>query len=59
MSSSAARRRTERALVVRFFRKRRFKGNRVEPAATMGIERFEVVAEEFMLNAFGCEAGCG
>lgn len=39
------------------FRKGPFKGKRVELAATTGIERFDDVAEDFMLNVFGFEAG--
>ena len=39
------------------FRKGPFKGKRVKLAATTGIERFDDVAEEFMLNVFGFEAG--
>ena len=38
-------------------RKGPFKGRRVELAATMGIERFDDVAEDFMLNVFGFESG--
>jgi hypothetical protein len=39
------------------FRRGPFKGKRVELAATTGIERFDEVAEEFMLNIFGFDAG--
>lgn len=39
------------------FRKGPFKGKRVELAATTGIERFDDVAEDFMLDVFGFEAG--
>jgi hypothetical protein len=34
-----------------------FKGKRVEFASTAGIERFDIVAEDFMRNIFGFEAG--
>jgi len=43
--------------VVRFSAKGLSRGKRVELAATTGIERFDDVAEEFMLNVFGFEAG--
>jgi hypothetical protein len=38
-------------------RKGPFKGKRVEFASTAGIERFEDIAEDFMLDIFGFEAG--
>ncbi len=34
-----------------------FKGKRVEFASTAGVERFEDVAEDFMLDIFGFEPG--
>ena len=38
-------------------RKGPLKGKRVEFASTKGLERFEEVAEDFMLDIFGFEAG--
>lgn len=38
-------------------RKGPFKGKRVEFASTAGVELFEDVAEDFMLNIFGFEPG--
>lgn len=38
-------------------RKGRFKGKRVEFASTAGIESFEEIAEDFMLDIFGFEPG--
>ncbi len=38
-------------------RKGPFKGKRVEFASTAGVETFEDIAEEFMLNIFGVEPG--
>ena len=34
-----------------------FKGKRVEMASTAGLEMFEDIAEDFMLNIFGFEPG--
>ncbi len=36
---------------------RRFKGKKVELASTAGIELFDEVAREFMLQIFGLESG--
>ena len=38
-------------------RKGPFKGKRVEFASTTGIQKFDNVAEDFMRNIFGFEAG--
>jgi hypothetical protein len=53
-SSSAHAKMTDTARVVR---KGRFKGKRIEFAPTAGIETFEDVAEDFMLEIFGFEPG--
>jgi hypothetical protein len=45
---------TDDSLVVR---KGPFKGKRVELASTAGIEMFEKIAEDFMLNIFSFEPG--
>lgn len=37
--------------------KRPFKGKRIEMASTAGVETFEDIAEDFMLNIFGFEPG--
>ena len=41
----------------RILRKGPCKGKRVEFASTGGIESLQEIAEDFMLNIFGCEPG--
>src|SRR6266542_5685380 len=41
----------------RILRKGPFKGKRVDFASTGGIESFQEIAEDFMLNIFGFEPG--